>query len=124
MTSHGLHFASLFLCFSLLPALLPSAAGARPEQARPGEIYYSDDYVEQGGVRDLSGEKNYEEVYQFYRYYEAIYDEAGRVKSFKEFVRGELVRSESYRYDTEGELIEKRVSRPGAGDEVTRPGAK
>ena len=124
MTSHRLLFASLLLCSSMLPALWPSWVGARPEQARPGETYYSDDYVEQGGVRDLAGEKNFEEVYQFYRYYEAIYDEAGRVKSFKEFVRGELVRSESYRYDTGGGLMEKRVSRPGAPDEVTRPGTK
>ncbi len=85
--------------------------------------YYSDDYEAVAEVRDLAEEKNFEEVYQYYRYYEAVYDEQGRVETFREFVRGELVRSESYRYGAGGELLEKRVSRPGHEDEITRPAA-
>lgn len=96
-------------------------AGARPEKIRAGHSYYSDDYVEAGLVRDLAEEKNYEEVYQFYGYYEAIYDEAGRVVTFREYERGEPVRTEEYRYAPDGTLRERIVKRPGEPDEVTRP---
>jgi hypothetical protein len=35
--------------------------------------------VTQGLVRDIGAERNYEEVYQRYRYYEAVYGESERV---------------------------------------------
>jgi hypothetical protein len=125
-SSVSVRFISARIVFSAIPVLilslmLPAAGSARPERIRSGVVYYSDDYVEEGGVRDLTGEKNFEEVYQLYGYYEATYDEEGRVVSFREYVRGDLVRSETYRYDEGGELIEKRVSSPGKSDEVIRP---
>ncbi|MBW2419405.1 MAG: hypothetical protein JRH19_12715 [Deltaproteobacteria bacterium] len=123
-TPRPLVTSSLLLGLVCVPMLLPPVGGARPERVRPGVSYYSDDYVEEGGVGDLAAEKNFEEVYQFYRYYEASYDGAGRVTLFKEFVRGELVRSEHYRYGEAGELVEKRVHRPGAEDEITRPATR
>jgi hypothetical protein len=36
-------------------------------------------------VRDIVAEKNYEEIYQFYTYYEVSYDVKARVKIFKEY---------------------------------------
>jgi hypothetical protein len=120
-TQHLLVATPFLLAVLSLQALLPAEGAARPERIRPGVTYYSDDFVEEGGLRDLAAEKNYEEVYQFYRYYEAVYDEAGRITLFKEFVRGDLVRTERYRYGEGGELVEKRVSRPGADDEISRP---
>jgi len=96
-------------------------AGARPEKIRAGHSYYSDDYVEAGLVRDIAAEKNYEEVYQFYGYYEAIYDAAGRVVTFREYERGDPIRTEEYRYAPDGSLRERIVKRPGQPDEVTRP---
>ena len=102
-----------------LALLVPLAAAARPEKVRPGHTYYSDGYVLEGLVRDIAAEKNYEEVYQFYRYYEAVYDEAERVVTFREYVRGELILTEAYRYNSEGVLLERTVKRPGKPDEVT-----
>jgi len=82
-------------------------AGARPEKIRAGESYYSDEVVEVEGVRDLGEDMNYEEVYQFYRYYEAIYDEAGRVVVFIEYVRGDVHRRDEYEYGPDGKLVEQ-----------------
>ena len=96
-----------------------SSASARPEKIRAGHSYYSDDYVVTGLVRDIAAEKNYEEVYQSYTFYEAIYDEAGRVVIFKEYKRGEVIRVESYRYEPDGTLIERTIQRPGVLPEVT-----
>ena len=94
-------------------------ATARPEKIRPGHSYYSDDARVEGLVRDIGEDKNYEEVYQRYRYYEAVYDEAGRVVLFKEYVRGDLIRTEEYRYGTEGTLVERVVRKAGEPPETT-----
>ncbi len=95
-----------------------SDLAARPETVRAGESYYSDDYRRVDGVRDIVGEKNFEEVYQFYTYYEVVYDEQERVSVFKEYKRGEIIRLEQYRYGTDGKLVERVVQRPGEPPEV------
>ena len=104
-------------------AVLGSAtdATARPENIRPDHSYYSDEAAATGLVRDLVGEMNYEEVYQFYRYYEAVYDANERVVRFVEYVRGDVARVEKYTYGPDGGLVERVVERPGQPPEVTRP---
>ncbi len=106
-----------------LALLLSPPAAARPEKIRPDHSYYSDEFSLQGLVSDLVGEKNYEEVYQLYSYYEAVYDAAGRVVLFREYERGSLVRSERYRYGPGGELLERKLKRPGKPVEISRPAA-
>lgn len=83
----------------LLLILWVSSASARPEVIRPDVSYYSDDYVQQGVVRDIEIEKNYEEIYQFYTYYEVIYDSSERVRVFREYKRGSVIHEEHYRYE-------------------------
>ncbi|MBW2445454.1 MAG: hypothetical protein JRG83_05975 [Deltaproteobacteria bacterium] len=70
-------------------------------------------------MHDLAAEKNYEEVYQFYSYYEAIYDAQERVVVFKEYKRAELIRTEEYSYRSSGDLLERRTLRPGVPAEIT-----
>ncbi len=82
----------------ILSVLMALPVHARPEILRDGISYYSDEYFQKGLVRDIEGEKNYEEIYQFYTYYEAIYDSLGRVTAFKEYKRGELIYEEQYLY--------------------------
>ncbi len=97
-------------------------ASSQPEKIRPGHSYYSDELAEstnQGLVRALGQEKNYEEIYQFYSYYEFVYDEGERVVLFREYKRGEAIRTEEYRYDDSGLLTMRVVSQPGKEDEVT-----
>lgn len=100
----------------------PWDGSARPEKIRPGHVYYSAELAEPthgGRVRALGPEKNYEEVYQLYRYHEVVYDAGERVVQYREVVRGEVVRSEEYLYDASGVLTWRRVARPGKEDEVT-----
>ncbi len=103
-------------CAAALIAGLPALsgpAGARPERIRPGHSYDSDETVTQGLVRDIGAERNYEEVYQRYRYHEVVYDESERVVIFKEYKRGDVVQVERYRWAPDGTLAERIVERPG-----------
>jgi len=102
------------LFYSLLICLVSIPAWARPEIMREAMSYYSDDYFQEGSVRDIVAEKNYEEVYQYYTYYEAVYDPAGRVKIFKEYKQGAIIYEEHYHYDSEGVLIKNNVLIPKA----------
>ncbi|MCP4265373.1 MAG: hypothetical protein GY777_07335 [Candidatus Brocadiaceae bacterium] len=79
-----------------------------------GVSYYSNEYFQEGEVKDIISEKNYEEIYQFYTYYEAVYDVAGRVKVFMEYKQGEVIYEEHYHYDDQGVLIQKNVLTPKA----------
>ena len=72
---------------------------SRPEVIRADVPYYSDDYIQQGVVRDIDSEKNYEEIYQFYTYYEVIYDSSERVKVFREYKKGNIIHEERYQYN-------------------------
>jgi len=113
----GLHCAVSFIACLLLVA---PPVQSRPEVIRAGMKYYSDEYFEDGLVRDLDGEKNYEEIYQHYTYYEAIYDSLGRVTVFKEFKQGAVILEERYRYVTDPPGVERTVLLPGKPPQVTR----
>jgi hypothetical protein len=110
------------IVFGIIGLGIPLDASSGPEKIRPGHSYYSDELAEptnQGLVRALGAEKNYEEVYQLYTYYEVVYDEGKRVVLFREYKRGEVIRSEEYRYDDAGSLTLRVVAQPGKEDDVT-----
>jgi len=92
---------------------LPALARARPEVIRAEVSYYSDELVESGSVRDIGTERNYEEVFKLYTYYEVIYDEAERVIRCLEYKRGEVIRTDRYRYAADGSLSEHVIEVPG-----------
>ncbi len=104
------------LFYSLLICLVAVPAWARPEIMREGISYYSNECFQEGEVKDIVSEKNYEEVYQHYTYYEVIYDSAGRVKVFKEYKQGEVIYEEHYHYDDQGVLIKNNVLTPKADE--------
>lgn len=110
-----------FVAAVVMAATLAADASARPEKVRAGHSYYSDSEITTDLIRDLVGEKNYEEVYQNYRYYEAVYDAEERVIRFVEYVRGDVVGTETYTYGPDGALVERVVKRPGEPAEVTSP---
>lgn len=99
-----------FLCLFFL---FVSPVQSRPDVVREGISYYSDKFSEKGVVRDIVSDKNYEEVYQLYTYYEVVYDAQARVAVFKEYKRGEVISEDRYRYDDKGILIEHIVLIPG-----------
>jgi mono/diheme cytochrome c family protein len=87
-----------------------------PVTVKPDVAFYSDDCGSRGRVRGLLEEKNYEEVYQSYSYFEAWYDRAQRVVEFKEYRRGDVILSESYSYDESGRLSAVLISKRGEKD--------
>ena len=114
---------NVLLIFSCIVGVgIPLGVSSQPENIQPGHSYYSDELAKptnQGLVRALGQEKNYEEIYQFYTYYEFVYDEGERVVLFREYKRGEAIRTERYSYDDSGSLTTRVVSQPGMEDEVT-----
>ncbi len=110
------------LIFLLLLAPAPHTQ-ARPEVIKEGISYYADEDIQTGAVRDLVDEKNIEEVYQFYTYFEAIYDHLDRVTVFKEYKRGAVIQEEHYSYNGKNATPSKKtVLIPGKTPEVTFPG--
>lgn len=89
-----------------------------PVKIRPDQSYYSDEFKTQGQVSNIGNEKNYEEVYQLYEYYEAIYDKEGRVAVFKAYQKGQVIRTERYAYSSQGKLIKQTTIKPGLPEQI------
>jgi hypothetical protein len=108
------------LAFGLIlaPHALPSLAHARPEVIRAGISYYSDELVENGPVRDIGTERNYEEVFKLYTYYEVVYDTSERVIRCLEYKRGDVIRTDHYRYAVDGTLTKHLIEVPGKPAEI------
>ena len=106
----------LFACL----LLVAPAVQSRPEAIREGMKYYSNEYFEDGLVKDIESEKNYEEIYQHYTYYEVIYDSQGRVAVFKEYKQGAVIFEARYRYTADSAEVERTVLVSGKSPQVTR----
>lgn len=89
-----------------------------PYEIKAGVPYYSDEYTVNNGVSELGEEKNYEEIYQYYNYYEAIFDSEKRIVTFKAYERGNVEFSESYHYDDEGRLTKKMITNADGSEKV------
>ena len=107
---------SIAIILASTTALL--AGKFEPYEIKPGIPYYSDEYTTNNGVSELGEEKNYEEVYQNYNYYEAIFDSQQRIKIFNAYKRGDVEFSESYFYDDQGRPV-KKVVKNADGSETT-----
>jgi len=83
---------------------------ARPERIKAGLPYYSEDYTTKNNISDIDDEKNYEEVFKNYEYYEAVYDDKKRVKIFRAYKRGEIILTERYFYRSNGRLAKKEIT--------------
>ena len=86
---------------------------ARPERIKAGISYYSEDYTTKDGISDIGDEKNYEEVFKNYEYYEAVYDEHKRITRFRAYKRGDIVLIENYSYNDDGKISLKQVTDAG-----------
>ena len=91
-------------------AAFPLTPMAKPERIKPGIPYYSDKYETIDGRYELGEEKNLEEVYKNYNYYEAVYDKKGRVVIFNAFKKGMIEFSEVYYYDGGNRPVKKEVT--------------
>jgi hypothetical protein len=98
--------AALLFGLVLAACAPPPLATARPETTRAGVSYYSDELIEDGPVRDIGVERNHEEVFKLYTYYEVLYDDSERVIRCLEYKRGAVIREDRYRYAADGSLLE------------------
>ena len=113
--------AALAAGLVLTPCALAAPASARPETIRAGVSYYSDELVESGPVRDIGVERNYEEVFKLYSYYEVLYDESERVVRCLEYKRGDVIREDTYRYAEDGSLLEHVTDPPSKAAKPKSP---
>ncbi len=89
-----------------------------PYEMKADIPYYSDEYASNNGLSELGEEKNYEEVYQYYNYYEAIFDANKRMVIFNAYERGDIDFSETYYYDGDGRPVKKVVKKSDGSESV------
>ena len=99
----------LSICMMLATPGVLCAGEFEPYEIKAGMSHYSDEYSSSNGLSELGEEKNFEEVYQYYNYYEAVFDSQERIVIFKAYKQGVVEFSETYSYDTDGSLIEKEI---------------
>lgn len=95
----------------------PAPAAIVPHAVKAGLAYYAAEDGVLGLTRGLREERNLEEVYRNYSYFEATYDEAGRVVEFIEYKQGEVVLTETYTW-VDGVHTQTKRERPGAEPEI------
>ena len=109
--------ASILLSAILMLAMV-SISQARPEKIKPGLSYFAEDYATTGNISEIKVEKNFEEVFKNYEYFESVYDEKMRVKIFRGYKRGDVILTEHYTYGADGKLKEKKIEREGKSTET------
>ncbi len=97
---------------------ISSDAISRPENIKPDLSYYADDYTFKENIAELGEEKNYEEVFKNYEYYETIYDEERRPLLFRAYKRGDIIWTEHYFYGDNGKLIKKEITKHGKPEKI------
>lgn len=102
----------LTICVALaLPAVI-CAGEFEPYEIKAGMSYYSNEYSVSNDIAALGEEKNFEEVYQNYNYYEAVFNSQGQIVIFKAYKQGAVEFSETYSYDENGNPLTKEVKGP------------
>jgi hypothetical protein len=90
----------------------------QPYKIKAGVSYYSNEYSTEEGVSELGEEKNLEEVYQNYNYYEAIFDAQERIVTFNAYKQGAIEFSETYSYDKQGRPEKKLIKQADGSTSV------
>jgi len=108
----------LFFAFLLFSPTVFCAGQFQPYEIKAGFSYYSDEYTTHNDISQLGEEKNIEEVYQNYNYYEAIFDTQEHIVIFKAYEKGTVEFSETYSYDSDGSLVKKVVKYSDGSESV------
>ncbi len=108
----------LFIALILASPAAFCAGQFQPYEIKAGFSYYSDEYTARDGISELGEEKNFEEIYQYYNYYEAIFDDQERIVIFNAYEKGVIEFSEAYSYDDDGRLLKKVVKNPDGSELV------
>jgi len=108
-----LHLTFLAVCLSPV-----KVATASPENIKPGILYYADGYEVEGNVARIGEERNREEVFKNYNYYEAAYDEQKRIILFRAYRKGDVEWEERYSYHPGGGLASRKTIKPGMPEKL------
>lgn len=108
----------LSVVITVLSSAVLFAGQFEPYEIKADIPYYSDEYTSNNGLSELGEEKNYEEVYQYYNYYEAIFDANKRMVIFNAYERGDIDFSETYYYDGDGRPVKKVVKKSDGSESV------
>jgi hypothetical protein len=108
----------LFIVIFLTSSTAFCAGQFQPYEIKAGISYYSDEYTTQNITSQLGEEKNIEEVYQNYNYYEAIFDAQERIVIFIAYEKGVIEFSEAYSYDADGNLVKKVVKNSDGSESI------
>lgn len=106
------------LLSALIILSMASISQAKPEAIKPGLSYFAEDYETKNNISEITVEKNFEEVFKNYEYFESVYDDQKRVKIFRAYKRGDVILTEHYSYDSGGKLKEKKIEREGKPTET------
>ncbi|MCP4001888.1 MAG: hypothetical protein GY727_13350 [Gammaproteobacteria bacterium] len=99
------------ICFILASPAVLYAGEFEPYLIEAGMSYYSDEYSISNDIAELGEEKNFEEVYQNYNYYEAVFNSQEQIVIFKAFTQGVVEFSETYFYDEDGKQVKKEIKK-------------
>jgi hypothetical protein len=108
----------LFMAITVASLTVLYAGEFKPYEIKADIPYYSDEYTTSNGVSELGEEKNFEEIYQYYNYYEAFFDSNKRIVIFNAYERGDIEFSETYYYDGDGGPIKKMVKNSDGEESV------
>ena len=109
---------ALILALVLASPAVIFAGEFEPYEITAGISYYSNEYSTNNGISELGEEKNYEEVYQNYNYYEGVFDSQERIVVFKAYKQGVIEFSETYFYGDDGEPEKKVIEKPDGSTSV------
>jgi hypothetical protein len=114
-----MHKQIILLIAMLLATPVAVCAGEfKPYEIKAGVSYYSNEYSSNNGLSELGEEKNLEEVYQNYNYYEAIFDTQERIVTFNAYKQGSIEFSETYYYDKDGQPEKKHIKKADGSTSV------
>jgi len=108
----------LFIAITLVSPAVFCADEFNPYEIKAGISYYSNEYSTDNGISELGEEKNLEEVYQNYNYYEAIFDAQERIVTFNAYKQGAIEFSETYYYDKDGQPEKKLIKQADGSTSV------
>ena len=109
---------ALLIAMILATPVAICAGEFKPYEIKAGVSYYSNEYSSDNGLSKLGEEKNLEEVYQNYNYYEAIFDAQERIVTFNAYKQGAIEFSESYYYAEDGQPEKKLIKKADGSTSV------
>lgn len=112
------YWKTLSLLLIILHFAFVNAASASPETIKAGRLYYADEYEIKSNIAQLGEERNHEEVFKNYNYYEASYDEHKRIILFRAYKKGEVEWEEHYTYHPGGGLASRKIIEQGKPEQL------